>query len=198
MSDRNASLSQIRCLAATLGASAPGMSMRAWCFAVIFSAAGALAGTALAYQAPIVFFDHGSDKIASGRVGFIRPIAEYWRTVPAACEPKVYVVGHLDGSEDGAPHNDLDGRRATAVAIALREEGWTHARIEIVRRGFLQPLVMTGPGVREPQNRRVEIVPGSTSKAGTLRCWTHPSPYASGCERLLPDGIVCPRPNSIK
>lgn len=171
--------------------------MRTWC-AVIAFAVAATGGAALAYQAPMVFFDFGSDRVSpTGRVHPQR-VAHNWAKVPSACEPKALIVGHLDGAEAEGSHNDLDGRRATAVAIALREEGWTHVHVEIVRRGFTKPLVQTSRGVREPQNRRVEIVPVSATKAGVLRCWTSPVPYGGGCERSLEDGTVCPSPESTK
>lgn len=162
--------------------------MKRWYF-VIAIAVVAISETALGYQAPIVFFDYGSDKISPTGRRHPRQVAQYWATVPSVCEPKAIIVGHLDGAEAEGRHNDLDGRRATAVAVALREEGWTHVRIEIVRRGFTHPLVQTSRGVREPQNRRVEIVAVSATEAGVRSC--SDQPYYTSCSRTLPDGTVC-------
>jgi outer membrane protein OmpA-like peptidoglycan-associated protein len=61
--------------------------------------------------------------------------------------------------EDIARYNqDLSLRRARAVAEELVRDGI--APSEIATRGFSEthPLVPTAPGMREPQNRRVEII----------------------------------------
>jgi outer membrane protein OmpA-like peptidoglycan-associated protein len=68
------------------------------------------------------------------------------------------VNGYTDRS--GAPqfNEALSIRRANAVAAELLRRGVP--RNEIVTRGFgeANPLVPTADGVREPQNRRVEII----------------------------------------
>ena len=71
---------------------------------------------------------------------------------------RIEVNGYTDRS--GAPqYNEaLSLRRANAVAAELLRRGVQ--RNEIVTRGFgeANPLVPTADGVREPQNRRVEII----------------------------------------
>ena len=52
----------------------------------------------------------------------------------------------------------LSMRRAQAVAAQLVTDGVSQSEIEIHAYGETHLLVPTGPGVREPQNRRVEIV----------------------------------------
>jgi len=56
------------------------------------------------------------------------------------------------------------GREAAVVDHARQgpavREGIAASEIVVVGRGESQPLVPTADGVREPQNRRVEIVPG--------------------------------------
>jgi outer membrane protein OmpA-like peptidoglycan-associated protein len=52
----------------------------------------------------------------------------------------------------------LSERRAKAVAAELVTDGVPASEIEIHAFGETHLLVPTGPGVREPQNRRVEIV----------------------------------------
>ena len=52
----------------------------------------------------------------------------------------------------------LSLRRANAVKDALVREGVPATGIAVIGRGESQPLVQTADGVREPQNRRVEIV----------------------------------------
>jgi outer membrane protein OmpA-like peptidoglycan-associated protein len=71
---------------------------------------------------------------------------------------RIEVNGHADRS--GSPqHNQTRSvRRAEAVAAELVRRGVP--RNEIVTRGFGEqnPLVPTADDVREPQNRRVEII----------------------------------------
>ncbi len=49
-------------------------------------------------------------------------------------------------------------RRANAVKDALVRNGVPATAIAVIGRGEQGLLVQTGPNVREPQNRRVEIV----------------------------------------
>ena len=52
----------------------------------------------------------------------------------------------------------LSLRRANAVAGELVRDGVSKEAISIQGFGETHLLVPTGPGVREPQNRRVEII----------------------------------------
>jgi outer membrane protein OmpA-like peptidoglycan-associated protein len=52
----------------------------------------------------------------------------------------------------------LSLRRAAAVKAAFVQLGIRALNIAMVGRGESQPLVTTRDGVREPRNRRVEIV----------------------------------------
>ena len=71
---------------------------------------------------------------------------------------RIEVAGHADRSGSERYNMGLSIRRAQAVADELMRNGV--ARQLITTRGFgeRQPLVPTADGVREPQNRRVEIV----------------------------------------
>ncbi len=71
---------------------------------------------------------------------------------------RIEVAGHADRSGSERFNMGLSIRRAQAVADELMRDGV--ARELITTRGFgeRQPLVTTADGVREPQNRRVEIV----------------------------------------
>ena len=70
----------------------------------------------------------------------------------------VIAVGHTDSIGSDAYNQRLSERRAEAVRQALVKEGLTAGAISTVGRGKTQPLVPTADGVREPQNRRAEIV----------------------------------------
>jgi outer membrane protein OmpA-like peptidoglycan-associated protein len=67
------------------------------------------------------------------------------------------VTGHADRSGSDAYNIGLSRRRAEAVAGLLASAGIPRASISTDALGEEQPRVPTADGVREPQNRRVEI-----------------------------------------
>ncbi len=71
---------------------------------------------------------------------------------------RIEVSGHTDTSGTARYNQELSLRRAQSVAAELVRRGVPPAAITTQGLGFGRPLVSTGPGVREPQNRRVEIV----------------------------------------
>jgi OOP family OmpA-OmpF porin len=71
---------------------------------------------------------------------------------------KLEVNGYTDTSGTPAYNQGLSIRRAQAVAAELVKDGVPKAAISIQGFGETHLLVQTGPGVREPQNRRVEII----------------------------------------
>jgi outer membrane protein OmpA-like peptidoglycan-associated protein len=71
---------------------------------------------------------------------------------------RIEVAGHADRSGAPAYNQRLSERRAQAVAAELVRQGVDRDDIGITAFGERQPLVPTADGVREPQNRRVEIV----------------------------------------
>jgi outer membrane protein OmpA-like peptidoglycan-associated protein len=68
------------------------------------------------------------------------------------------VSGYTDTSGTPTYNQGLSERRAKAVAAQLVTDGVPMSEIAIHAYGETHLLVPTGPGVREPQNRRVEIV----------------------------------------
>jgi hypothetical protein len=85
-----------------------------------------------------------------------------WKARQAA---RVTATGHTDTSGTEAYNMALSLRRANAVKDALVRLGVPAAAITTVGRGEQGLLVQTGDGVREPQNRRVEIVMGPAMAA---------------------------------
>ncbi len=71
---------------------------------------------------------------------------------------KIESNGYTDTSGSAAYNKGLSVRRAQAVATQLVADGVPKKDIVITGFGETNPLVPTGPNVREPQNRRVEIV----------------------------------------
>ena len=72
--------------------------------------------------------------------------------------PQVNVAGYTDTSGSAAHNLELSQRRAEVVANELVREGVPATDIVTLGRGEGDLLVPTADGVREPRNRRVEIV----------------------------------------
>ena len=103
----------------------------------------------------IVFFDFDRSNLTQQAMTTIRQAAA---AAKSGNRTRIGVTGHADRSGTDAYNMALSLRRANAVKDALVAEGIPAANIAVVGRGESQPLVPTADGVREPQNRRVEIV----------------------------------------
>ena len=71
---------------------------------------------------------------------------------------RIEVNGYTDTSGTPKYNQGLSIRRAKAVEAELVKDGVPQNAITIQGFGDTHLLVPTGPGVREPQNRRVEII----------------------------------------
>jgi OOP family OmpA-OmpF porin len=71
---------------------------------------------------------------------------------------RLEVNGYTDSSGTPQYNQALSVRRAQAVAAELVKDGVPKSAIAIQGFGETNPLVPTGANVREPQNRRVEII----------------------------------------
>jgi outer membrane protein OmpA-like peptidoglycan-associated protein len=71
---------------------------------------------------------------------------------------RIEVAGHADRAGSPAYNQRLSQRRADVVAAELLRNGIQREQIIVTAFGESRPLVATADGVREPQNRRVEIV----------------------------------------
>ena len=71
---------------------------------------------------------------------------------------KIAVNGYTDTSGSAQYNMGLSIRRANTVAAELVKDGVPKSAIVITGFGETHLLVPTGPNVREPQNRRVEII----------------------------------------
>jgi OmpA-OmpF porin, OOP family len=103
----------------------------------------------------LVFFDFDKSDITPEADRVIVQAANNART---ATVTRITLTGHADRSGPVAYNQRLSERRANAVAARLVREGIPPSAIVTIGRGETQPLVPTADGVREPQNRRVEIV----------------------------------------
>jgi outer membrane protein OmpA-like peptidoglycan-associated protein len=87
-------------------------------------------------------------------------VAEDYRRVGTG---SLTVAGHTDRKGSAAYNMQLSQRYADAVRDYLLSIGVPAGAITVEAHGESRPLIETRDGVREPQNRRVEITydPGS-------------------------------------
>lgn len=71
---------------------------------------------------------------------------------------RITVSGNADTWGDAAYNRDLSQRRAEAVRDAMVQDGINPASIAVAGHGEEALPVSTKDGVREPKNRRVEII----------------------------------------
>jgi len=111
----------------------------------------------VAPQAPsfMVFFDWDRSNLSVQALNTIKQAAGAYKTKGSA---RITATGHTDKSGPDAYNMALSLRRANTVKDALVREGVPATAISVIGKGETQPLVQTADGVREPQNRRVEIV----------------------------------------
>ena len=103
----------------------------------------------------LVFFDWNRADLTDRARQIIAEAASARTSVRST---RIEVSGHADRSGPDAYNQALSMRRAEAVAAELTRRGVPRAEMVIQAFGESRPLVATADGVREPQNRRVEIV----------------------------------------
>lgn len=110
----------------------------------------------------MVFFDWDRSDLSGQAQNTIQQAANTYKSTGAA---RITATGHADRSGPENYNMALSLRRANAVKDALVRDGVPAGAISVIGRGETQPLVPTADGVREPQNRRVEIVIGEQQAA---------------------------------
>jgi OmpA-OmpF porin, OOP family len=102
----------------------------------------------------VVFFDFNSDQLSAEGLKIIKQASVTYRINGY---PALIVEGHSDRTGTD-PYNEwLGSQRANSVKIALQDQGVEEKIISIKSYGNSRPSVVRNKGVREPQNRRVEI-----------------------------------------
>ena len=103
----------------------------------------------------LVFFDWDKSTITSEGMAIIQQAAAAFR---AGGPVTIQVTGYADRSGSPGYNQRLSERRANNVANALTQAGVPRQQMAVSGRGENDNRVPTADGVREPQNRRVEIV----------------------------------------
>jgi iron complex outermembrane receptor protein len=103
----------------------------------------------------LVFFDFNKSDLTAQAKGIVDQAAA---NAGPAHVTRLTVTGHTDTVGSDAYNMRLSRRRAESVAAQLEKDGIPSSEIEIVAKGKRDLLVPTADGVREPQNRRVQIV----------------------------------------
>jgi TonB-dependent receptor len=103
----------------------------------------------------MVFFDFNKSDLAPQATQIVDLAAN--NAAPAKVT-QITVTGHTDTVGSDAYNMRLSRRRAESVAARLEKDGIPSSEIAIVAKGKRDLLVPTGDGVKEPQNRRVQIV----------------------------------------
>jgi OmpA-OmpF porin, OOP family len=103
----------------------------------------------------LVFFDWDKYNITAEGERIIELAAQQYK---AGGSVKLQVTGFTDTTGSASYNQRLSERRANAVATRLAALGVARSDMAVSGRGMNDLRVPTPPGVREPQNRRVEIL----------------------------------------
>ena len=100
----------------------------------------------------IIYFAFNKDTITPESAQKIREIA-----AAAGANGRIELDGHTDLAGTNKYNEALSLRRVNAVRDALVRDGVAASRITTEHYGETRPRVPTAQGVKEPQNRRVEV-----------------------------------------
>jgi OmpA-OmpF porin, OOP family len=103
----------------------------------------------------LVFFDFNESTLTPEASRIIQQAAA---TARQGNVTRITATGHTDTSGSPQYNQRLSERRADAVRADLVRQGIPASQIVTIGRGESELRVRTADGVREPQNRRVEIV----------------------------------------
>ena len=102
----------------------------------------------------IVFFNFDKSDLTPEAQAVVAEAAAAFKSTGSV---SIAVVGHTDTVGSAAYNLPLSQRRAASVKAGLVANGVPGDVISTDGKGFSEPLVATGPGVKEPQNRRATI-----------------------------------------
>ncbi len=103
----------------------------------------------------IVFFDYDSARLTPEAERIVTAAA---MNAQQAGATTLEVGGHADRSGSTQYNLRLSQRRADVVRKALEAQGISGDQVVVMAKGESEPLVATADGVREAQNRRVQVI----------------------------------------
>ena len=112
----------------------------------------------LAFEEPrtfVVLFDWDKATLDTEAKSIVREASTFAQRETAT---RIRVIGHTDRSGANAYNMALSERRARSVKSELVRLGLPESDIAVLWRGELENRIRTDDGIREPQNRRVEII----------------------------------------
>ena len=102
----------------------------------------------------MIFFGWGGPEIDRDAAAILDEIAANFAIAPGAT---LLIDGHSDRSGPARANRRTSLQRADAVRAYLAQRGVPASAMTTAGHGEERPIVATEDGVREPQNRRVEI-----------------------------------------
>lgn len=99
-----------------------------------------------------IFFDYESASVSDAAAALVDRLS--YEILPS---DRVIITGNADTAET-APERISYTRGNEVLKYFLRKRSLIKVRFNVVANGSTTPLVKTGPNIKEPQNRRVEIV----------------------------------------
>lgn len=119
------------------------------------SCAGGWIAVAAGQPCPaLLFFDSSKAEITRDSAATLERLVSEWRT---GAFQRVTVSGHTDRSGPSGANLRASRQRAAAVGDWLSSRGVPATALTVEALGESRSLIPTADGVREPQNRRVEI-----------------------------------------
>lgn len=102
----------------------------------------------------LVFFDFDKSNVRADAAAIL---AQVNKAISSLDVKKIQLIGHADTAGPGSYNQKLSERRAAAVKAWLAGKGVAKAGMSTSGKGETDPRVKTPDGVREQENRRVEI-----------------------------------------
>ncbi|MBK8007387.1 MAG: OmpA family protein [Rhizobiales bacterium] len=99
-----------------------------------------------------IFFDFESSELTKDAAELADTLAR--EILPSA---RVTLSGNADTAET-SPDRISYARGNELLKHFLRKQSLAKVRFNVVANGISKPLIRTGPNIKEPQNRRVEVV----------------------------------------
>ncbi len=103
----------------------------------------------------VVYFDFDKADVSAAEMAQIAAAVTYYKQIGKA---KIMLTSHADRAGTDEHNQKLSELRGETVAFALMDSGVVANDIKMKAMGETQPAIPTSDGVREPGNRRAELV----------------------------------------